>query len=298
MMVVALFASCTLSFTGCSGDEDPKMEKILFGSDRDGTPKLYLMNPDGTDQVLVTQDGYVAGEPALAVDGRIAFSRSGYIYSSDITGGDVVQLTSDSKYEHCARWSPDGSQILFTSGMGTDAEIYLMSRDGSGLTNITNSPAYDGFPAWSPDGSRLFFKGTRDATTGLFIMNLDGSGLINLTSDGGEGSGDWAPDGARIVFSMSPGPGDRQIHVINVDGSGLRVLDHPGDCFAPVWSPSNRRIAFTRNLAEERDVVVINADGSGAIVLTAAGHNDSDPDWERIRAVSAVVGGQITGPGG
>jgi TolB protein len=297
-IIAALLAACSISVMSCSKDDDERrLEKIIFGSDRDGTYKLYLMNPDGTEQVLVTPDGYAASEPALAIDGWIAFSRGGNIYTSDMDGNDITRLTFDNKYEHCARWSPDGSQILFTSGMGTDAEIFLMDRDGSGLTNITNSPGLDAFPAWSPDGTRLFFRGTRNDTTGLFIMNLDGSGLVNVTSDGDEGSGDWAPDGSRIVFAR-PGPDGRQIHIINVDGTGLTVLDYPGDCYSPVWSPNSRRVAFSRNLDDELDIVVMNVDGSRAMVLTAAGHRDGDPDWEWIRTVPAAVGGRITGPGG
>lgn len=296
LIAIVLMATCTFSTLGCSSSDDQKVEKIVFGSDRDGTYKLYLMNPDGTDQQVVSQ--YGAGEPSLAIDGRIVFSGSGGIFTSNISGGDLVQLTYEINNPHCADWSPDGNRILFTSGLGNDAEIYLMNSDGSGLVNITNSPEYDGFPGWSPDGIRLFFKSTRNNIKGLFIMNLDGTGIINLTENSSEGSGDWAPNGTRIVFSRRVESGDRKIHVIKFDGTELEILDHPGDCWSPVWSPNGKRFAFTRTLDEERDIVVINRDGSGAIVLTDSGYRDSDPDWERITIVSTGAGGRVLGPGG
>ncbi len=262
-------------------------ERIVFYSDRDGSGKIYLMNPDGTALTMVTQGDHTDTEPSLATDGTIAFSRGGYIFTMASDGSNAQRPTfySSPGYDHCAAWSPDVSQILFNTGLGTDAEIFLMDRDGSGLTNITNAPGMDRFPAWSPDGTRISFTGTREGITGIYIMKLDGSGLVRVTSSY-DGSADWSPDGTRIAFSRVYS-GDRQIHIINIDGTGLIRLDTQGDCWGPTWSPDGNKIAFSRNLNEERDIVVIFADGSGETVLTEAGSIEGSPDWERIPRSSA-----------
>ena len=36
-------------------------------------------------------------------------------------------------------WSPDGSQIAFTSNRDGNVEIYVMNDDGSGQTRLTNN---------------------------------------------------------------------------------------------------------------------------------------------------------------
>jgi len=50
------------------------------------------------------------------------------------------------------RWSPDGSQLLFTSQQAGSYDIWIMDADGSGQRALTTHPADDENPDWSPDG--------------------------------------------------------------------------------------------------------------------------------------------------
>ncbi len=44
-------------------------------------------------------------------------------------------------------WSPDGSQIVFSSRCDGNGEIYVMDADGSSPIRLTNDPADDEYPA-------------------------------------------------------------------------------------------------------------------------------------------------------
>jgi TolB protein len=50
-----------------------------------------------------------------------------------------------------ARWSPDGTRIVFANG-GVDGrdDVFVMRADGSGITPVTRTPTWDSAPAWGP----------------------------------------------------------------------------------------------------------------------------------------------------
>ena len=90
------------------------------------------------------------------------------IYTMDVDGSNQTRLTfSSDAYENTRpEWSPDGTQIAFTSSRFFGARnIFVMDADGSNQTNISNV-YYDEYnPAWSPDGSKIAF--TSDSNQGI-----------------------------------------------------------------------------------------------------------------------------------
>src|SRR5262245_3559661 len=88
----------------------PDGSKIAFASDRSGQAELYLMNPDGTGGVQLTDSVGFVGEPA---------------------------------------WSPDGAKIAFTCMIESGTEdICATNANGTGFVRLTNDPARDFGPAW------------------------------------------------------------------------------------------------------------------------------------------------------
>lgn len=85
-----------------------------------------------------------------------------------------------------ARWSPDGSKILFASEHG---KLFVVHTDGTGLRRITLDTGDGWFfaltPSWSPDGRSIVFSlfaflGTAGRGTST-PRALDGSELVQLT---------------------------------------------------------------------------------------------------------------------
>ncbi len=129
--------------------------KIAFTSDRNGNLEIYVMNPDGSNQVRITSNNVVDACPTWSPDGRkIAFvsNRDGNqeIYVMNADGSNPVNLTTHSAQEFNPAWSPDGSKIAFETNRDGNVEIYVMNADGTNLVRVTNHPATDAFPAWKP----------------------------------------------------------------------------------------------------------------------------------------------------
>jgi TolB protein len=112
---------------------------IAFTSLRDGDREIYVMAPDGSGQTNLTNSpGSDDNLAAWSPDGsRIAFfsERDGnpeiYVMAAD--GSNPVRLTHSPADDVDPNWSPDGHQIVFTSGSGpeTETDLYVMAADGS-----------------------------------------------------------------------------------------------------------------------------------------------------------------------
>ncbi|MEH7648632.1 TolB family protein, partial [Bacillus toyonensis] len=90
----------------------PDGQKIAFSSFVNSDFQIYVMNADGSNPILLTNNA----------------------------PGQNKEPT----------WSPDGQKIAFTSTRDGNQEIYVMNADGSNQTPITNNPANDSQAAWSP----------------------------------------------------------------------------------------------------------------------------------------------------
>jgi hypothetical protein len=99
----------------------------------------------------------------------------------------------------CARWSPDGSTIVFAA---RDGRLLTIKPDGSGLTEVYSEADRWAFqPNWSPDGSRIIFSLDTAADpnmprpSGLYVINADGTALTPLIDTGDHIAGAWwVPD--------------------------------------------------------------------------------------------------------
>ncbi len=68
------------------------------------------------------------------------------------------QITSSGKADTHARWSPDGSRILFQSNRGGSSQLYLLDlKNGGEAKQLTTISTGAETGIWSPDGSHVAF---------------------------------------------------------------------------------------------------------------------------------------------
>jgi Tol biopolymer transport system component len=223
-------------------------------------------------------------------NGKIAFSSNSEVYVMNPDGTGPVNVTNNPSFDANPAWSPDGMKLAFTSGRDGDAEIYVMAADGSGVTQLTNNATWDSGPAWSPDGTKIAFVTDRDGDFELYVMGADGSNPTRLTNAAGTDSQPaWSPDGSQIAFAsnrLDPRLEYYRIYTMNADGTGA-LLRTTGDDTSPSWSPDGGKIAYSRSqtcpVPEESrgDVLVMNRDGSGQTNVTnvGCGINKASPAW-------------------
>lgn len=260
--------------------------KVAFESTRDGDREIFVMNPDGSEQVQVTDNAVGDVQPNWSPDGtEIAFvSESegvGDIYVMNADGSGRTNVTNDPGENVQPHWSPDGSQIVFERFN----EIYAMNADGTEQTVIASDPVGNSLPAWSPDGSKISFRHCFVGTDcDVWAMNPDGTEKTRLTFFGHpvNGKADWSPDGAQIAFTTGS-PGLSDVWTMNAGGSAQINVTNSGGLAngTPAWSPDGSKITFSRHAGGD-DIYVIDADGSEEVRLTFDPAIDGEPDWQPL----------------
>ncbi len=198
---------------------------------------IWMMNADGSSQTQLTNSTHSDRNPSWKPGANlIAFTR-GFAAGNQIfavtTGASESQLTNVFQRNSVnARWSPDGSKLVFESdrdtGFGFRPEIYLMNADGSNVQRITTDNFDDHNPTFSPDGTLIaWLSGSRAETSNnkVFVMNADGTNqhLITGGTSSDSSTPSWAALLPHIASFTKTGPTNGSITFNAVTDSGLAV---------------------------------------------------------------------------
>lgn len=176
---------------------------------------IYTFNPATGNVTRVTNNiGLYMDGVSLSHDRtRIAFfgapSSTDYasyeIYTVNVDGTNLQQITSNSYLDGHPGWSPDDSKLVYASfRQGSKASLITSSTSGTEIANLTPAGANDNDPDWLPDG-RIVFKTDRFGTPGtpevkIAIMNSDGSTVVQVTNTAGTSDHDPVATNTTTVF--------------------------------------------------------------------------------------------------
>ncbi len=174
------------------------------------------------------------------------------IYRMNDDGSNLQRLTNHPRYDHCARWAPDGKQIAFVRRFDEERRqqgtLFLMNANGSSVRRLIKSDANDGPNlTWAPDGKRIaFVRGHEDRQ--IHVMDIATGEVKRLTNDQGLAVDPrWAPDGKTIVYRYEGDEG-KSIYTMSTNGRNQKPLIPPKDGpilrFSPAWSPDSKWIVF------------------------------------------------------
>lgn len=204
------FTTLTFSGTDSSPAVSPDGKLIAFRSDRDGTPRIWLKQLIGGNEVALTTgpDDY----PRFSPDGSaILFTRfdnqSRSLYRIPILGGEERKILDDA---HSGDWSPDGKQIAFVRWKGANSSLGVVTVDGADVqewVRIENKRLE--FPRWSPDGSRIAVIGALTQN----VLRLDNILIFDVATKNKKWivsnwttSAVWSGSDNKILYGISDSP--------------------------------------------------------------------------------------------
>jgi len=210
-------------------------------------------------------------EPAASPDGRlVAFTswRDGVsrIWIKQLAGGGEAPLTSGP--DGLARFSPDGSSLLFVRDIGAKQAVYRI-----GLVGGEPRPILDDAAAadWSPDGRQIVFaRGGTGVANHARIGTLDLEKSVEkiLVDEGSRlvHSPRWSPDGRRIAYSSGSYAGfDWNLREVGATGGRSETLcpQAPGYQMGGLsWSGAGSALFFIQSPILMGDVA-----GSGSRII-------------------------------
>ena len=282
--------------------------KIVFeaGDSASGSFQLFTMNPDGTNKVQITNlpaNNYDSLLPSISPDGqRVIFSFGTFdangnllsdLYVINIDGTGLVQLTNDG-LSFFARWSPDGTAIIFAhlavninnSGISNNV-VSTMHANGTGTTLSLTSNLWDSIGFFTPDERQVvFYSQAGGLVAAVWIMDANGANKRQLTPAALEGfPDDVSPDSQHILLGNhgnSPPALSNDIFVMNLDGTGLTQLTHFPTIHhdgSASYSPDGTKIVFSSDRLSADvsatsfgtyDIFTMNADGSNVTRIATA----------------------------
>jgi TolB protein len=245
--LVAVLAA--LLVAGCGGSSPNGPRAMVFVSVKDGDYAIFGADADGKHARRLTKE---KGDPSTPA-------------------GLFFQVQP--------AWSPDGSEIAFSSARDGIAHIYVMNADGTGTRRLTDTPKGDEHPSWSADGKRIIFS--REGA--LFAAPADG-GKARRVGHGFGSAQDpaYSPDGRLIAYDYrKPGFQNREIFVMNADGTGIRAVTKLGGSSGlPAWSPDGKTLAFQSNASlDHYEVFRVAVDGTQVHQVTSSGIDAIQPSY-------------------
>ncbi len=287
-------------------------QRIAFISDReDGvTLQIWTMSPDGSDVRQLTFGPGDKSYPRWSPDGtKLLYSAPGgrdelgndlgldvFVMNFDRTG-EPFNLTRNIGDDSQANWSPDGSQIAFTSTRVNDLQqVFVMPIDcqpepeacqtTGPARNLTAGFAVEYAPAWSPNGGtlaviasinqapgRIYTRPAEGGDPTIFDLQDRIIGADHLT---------WSSDSRFLVFSWTVKRGKQEIYIADLQNRGLDpiALTLSLGNKEPTFSPDGQWLAFTSTRDQDPEIYIMTTNGTGQKNLSNNPGRDLQPDWQ------------------
>jgi tricorn protease len=197
---------------------------------------------------------------------QIVFCYAGELYTVGKDGGTARRLTSGPGYTSFARFSPDGTQIAFTSEYDGNREVYMMPAEGGTPKRLTTSATLgrdDVSDRMGPNNIVMAWENTKplvvfrsrmksfnDFIGALFAVGLDAELPQQLPVPRG-GFVSFSPDDSKMAYNRvfrefrtwkhyRGGMADDVWLYDFKTGATENLTNNPAQDICPMWAPDNK----------------------------------------------------------
>jgi len=216
-------------------DWAPTAKRMAYVTNRSGDEEIWLHSEDSEDRPIVTSKdfsnsvGQLLVNPMLSPDGkRVIYGRREphnkmQLYESSVAGGSPVPVSQTQMDSMGGTWSPDGSQLAFSTFDHSTINLYVVKAAGNAqpkllVPNISHTANM--LPTWSPTDEWIAYRDEKnwrlispDGKNKKDLGNLGGGDIHNLafSNDGKTLYGvSIANDGTVTLLQVDVATGQRK----------------------------------------------------------------------------------------
>jgi Tol biopolymer transport system component len=231
--------------------------RLVFASNASGSPQIWIVNADGTNERQLTTGRAPNMEPSATPDGRyivfLRFSGTGaHVWRMNSDGSDQKPITTSGTF-FTPRAAPDGFVYMNAVHTGSPRP-WKVPIEGGEPTLIVDD--YFRPVDVSPDGRRLLGVGwdtaARRSTAAVLSLDTGKTELIpNIPTFGLT----WHPDGRSLAFWL---PQNQSVQVMKATPGRAPepIVTVEDNVYTMGWSPDGKRLAMARGQGLS-DVIVI-----------------------------------------
>lgn len=257
---------------------DPNLKQMLIGKEyKVPQDKAYAAVHRFADEIMLALTGE-RGIFNTKIAAACGPKGKEQIVIMNVDGSDRQPITNNTSMNLSPAWSPDGSQLVFTSYAKFFPELYMSSVKGGKPKRLTFNNKLNITPSYAPDGSVVAFSSSMAGDPDIYLIDPQSQQTTQVTrSQGIDISPTFSPDGNLIAFS-SEQAGNLHIFVTDRTGAAPKRLTFTGyQNDTPDWSPRGDKIAYVKRADGGFNVFLMNADGSVPQQLTSGSGNNENP---------------------
>ncbi len=278
------------------------------------TQHIYTANPDGSDEIQLTQFPCGNYSPRWSPDGKSILFASDYrrplnkfrVWSIPAKGGEPTLVDNYKDSYDGYYLGPDGSTfVTYSAGVANQTVIAEIPPGGGEPRELMKLAGDLGSVDWSPDRKLILFNYTiepekfansaeflRERRSGIGIVAAEGGTPRTILPADKKGVWyshcEWSPDGAKIAYIVFDyaryGKEDTySIWTMNADGSEPKLVTNGGE-YTFCWAPDGKHIVYENRIeGMDFEILRVAADGGKPEKMNILGRSlKYSPDGTRI----------------
>jgi len=253
-----------------------------------GATNLQVVSRDDTGVIDVSPDGTLIAFTAVPAGAKQALTPGGtakastYVIGAPL-GGTPRLLIAEAV---AARWSPDGTRLLYMKPGGSAGDgLFVSDSDGGNTREIlpVSGGVHAHWPAWSADGKFAYY------IRSVAPWNVEPSEIYRVPTAGGPAEPvvttsrraiyPWpSRDGLGLLYSANPTSVELSLWWKPFDGRPVRLTTGVGDYSGARLSADGRTMVASVNQVRQSLSAITTVDGAVRVTrITEGSSGDADP---------------------